>query len=574
MQGLKSLGAVFACLLALCATPVAAQQVWLQIEARPGLARAREAASDYARRIENIAGFRLGSSDYYAIAIGPLSPAEADRRRRALSAARLIPGDAFTTEGERFGTQFWPIGATVAPDAPGNPQVHAEAQPRDAEVSVAEARRSEQSLGARERRELQAALEWAGFYDGAIDGIFGRGTRSAMAAWQRANGHAASGVLTAAQRATLMSDYNAVLDGLGLEPVRDETAGIEIEIPLGEVAFDRYEPPFAHYAARDGGDVPRVLLISQKGDRARLRGLYEVMQTLEIVPPEGPRERSPTGFTLVGEGTDLISHTEARLQDGAIKGFTLIWPTGDEARRTRLIDEMRASFERIDGAVMPDTMGPPDESQNVDLLAGLELRRPATTRSGFYVSRRGQVLTTADAATGCERITIGGDIEARVIGIDERLGLALLDPAEALAPRVHAAFKPGVPRLGSDAVLAGFPWGGVLGAPTLSWGTLAAFDGLDGEEAVRRYALAARPGDAGGPVLDPTGAVLGALLPAPLDGRSLPEDVAFATDVDAIESFLTANGIAPDESTGAERLPRGALERRASDMAVRVGCWR
>lgn len=572
---MKSLVAILVCICTLWSVPAVAQQVWLQIEARPGLAEAREAASDYAQRIENVAGFRLGSSNFYAIAVGPLSPEEAERRHQSLRAARLIPGDAFTTRGERFGEQFWPIGAAATPNAPESQPVDApEAQAERGEESLAEARRSERALSARERRELQAALKWAGFYDAGIDGVFGSGTRAAMEEWQRANGFEPSGVLTTGQRAALMSEYNAVLEGLGLETVRDDTAGIEIAMPKGEVTFDRYEPPFAHYAARDGSDVPRVLLISQAGDRARLRALYEVMQTLEIVPRDGARERSPTNFTLVGEGSELVSHTEARLEGEAIKGFTLIWPAGDEDRRTRLVDEMRASFETIEGVVMPDTVGPPDESQSVDLLAGLEIRQPETTGSGFYVSSDGRILTTADAARDCERITLDGDFEARVIGINERLGLALLEPSEPLAPRVHASFQPGVPRLGSEAVLSGYSWGGTLGAPTLTWGTLADLRGLDGEDTMKRYTLATRPGDAGGPVLDASGAVLGALLAQPSEERSLPEGVAFAVDVEAIGTFLGAHGVTPDESTGDTRLSRGEMERLARDMTVLVGCWR
>lgn len=572
---MKSLVAMLVCIWTLWSVPAVAQQVWLQIEARPGLQEAEEAASDYAQRIENVAGFRLGASDFYAIAIGPFSPEEAERRHQSLRAARLIPGDAFTTRGERFGEQFWPIGAAATPIAPESPPVDgSEAQAERGEESLAEARRSERALSARERGELQAALKWAGFYDAGIDGVFGPGTRAAMSEWQRANGFDASGVLTSGQRATLLAEYVAVLEGLELETIRDETAGIEIVMPMGGVAFDRYEPPFAHYAARDGDDVTRVLLISQAGDRARLRALYEVMQTLEIVPRDGARERSATSFTLVGEGSELVSHTEARLEGEAIKGFTLIWPAGDEDRRTRLVDEMHASFDTIEGVVMPDTVGPSDESQSVDLLAGLEIRKPDTTRSGFYVSGDGQVLTTADAARDCERITIDGDFEARVIGIDERTGLALLDPFEPLAPRVHASFQPGVPRLGSEAVLSGYSWGGTLGAPTLTWGTLADLRGLDGEDTVKRFTLAARPGDAGGPVLDASGAVLGALLTQPSEERSLPEGVAFAADVEAIEIFLDAHGVVPDERTSDARLSRGEMERLARDMTVLVGCWR
>jgi hypothetical protein len=61
-------------------------------------------------------------------------------------------------------------------------------------------------------------------------------------------------------------------------------------MPTGMVEFARYEAPFAHYDSKDGSGV-RVLLISQSGDQRTLFGLYDIMQTLEIVPLEGQRER-------------------------------------------------------------------------------------------------------------------------------------------------------------------------------------------------------------------------------------------------------------------------------------------
>ena len=54
--------------------------------------------------------------------------------------------------------------------------------------------------------------------------------------------------------------------------------------------FDHYEPPFVHYGERGGSGV-RVLLISQPGDQSTLFGLYDILQTLEIVPLDGERER-------------------------------------------------------------------------------------------------------------------------------------------------------------------------------------------------------------------------------------------------------------------------------------------
>lgn len=54
-------------------------------------------------------------------------------------------------------------------------------------------------LGPQQRRAVQAGLTQRGFDTRGVDGVFGRGTRNAIAAWQRANDFEATGYLTAAQ---------------------------------------------------------------------------------------------------------------------------------------------------------------------------------------------------------------------------------------------------------------------------------------------------------------------------------------------------------------------------------------
>ncbi len=72
----------------------------------------------------------------------------------------------------------------------------APAAPKPAPV-VSPAERGELALGLsrNDRRALQRGLAAEGFYNSAIDGIFGGGTRGAIASWQRANGLAATGFL-------------------------------------------------------------------------------------------------------------------------------------------------------------------------------------------------------------------------------------------------------------------------------------------------------------------------------------------------------------------------------------------
>ncbi len=560
--------------------------VWIQIEARPTLAEAQERARTYAARLPDVNGFVLPSG-WYALALGPYTRGDADQVLRVYRSEGTIPNDSFIAFTSSFRQQFWPIGAnllslpqpTTPPEASATPEPETQPvvtdqagipQPPLPDESPNEARASEAQLSLTERETLQVALKWAGFYDGAIDGAFGRGTRASMSAWQAANNFQPTGVLTTLQRQTLLGQYNAVLSGLDLQTVRDETAGIEMVLPLGAVSFDRIEPPFVHYEA--SGDIDaRVLLISQEGDRATMFGLYDIMQTLQIVPTEGPRERREDGFVLIGQGGDFVSHTEVTLRNGRIKGFTLVWPAGDEDRRQRLLGEMQKSFTRIDGVL--DVIADAPGAQRIDLVAGLEIRKPRLTRSGFYVDDQGIVVTSTDAVAGCGRITLDNDAEASVLGQDLALGIAVLRPDQPLAPMATAAFQTVTPRLQSEVSVAGFSYGGILSAPTLTFGRLADLQGLNGEENLKRLEMEALPGDVGGPVLDASGAVVGMLSAPVLAGRQLPPSVSFSVDAGAIRALLDSLGVASSQSAATSALHPVDLTRQASAMTVLVGCW-
>ncbi|MEO1138791.1 MAG: serine protease [Pseudomonadota bacterium] len=568
----------------------AQQQVFIQIEAQPSLARAEASIRRYAAQVQDVNGFALGSG-WYGIALGPYRDGEAGAILRNLRSARLIPRDSYIAQGSEYRQQFWPVGANVlnrpTPQAAqdntqetiAEPQQQTqptivepviEPEPEPADETVREARANEALLSREERGGLQEALKWAGFYGGAIDAAFGRGTRASMARWQEANNFEVTGILTTRQRTELLRQYNAVLEGLDLKLVQDTSAGIEMELPTGVIAFEKYEPPFAHYAAT--GDIDaRVLLISQAGDRATLAGLYDIMQTLEIVPPNGPRTIDRDAFTLIGEDADMVSHTQAWLKNGHVKGFTLIWPSGDEERRTRMLGEMQESFVRLDGVLDPAAGN--SETQSIDLVSGLEIRKPKMSRSGFYVDRTGTVVTTSQVVGSCGRITLDETYEAQVQTVNETLGIAVLRPLKPLAPLAVAAFQQSVPRLQSDVAVAGYSYGGVLGAPTVTFGQLADVKGLNGEQELKRLALNALDGDAGGPVVDAGGAVLGMLLPDEQAGRQLPDGVSFAAKADVIQRVLEQAGVTPAATNGGSQMQPERLTERAAGMTVLVSCW-
>ena len=149
----------------------------------------------------------------------------------------------------------------------------------------------------------------------------------------------------------------------------------------------------------------------------------------------------------------------------------------------------------------------------------------------------------------------------------------MLRPSEALAPRAVGAFRADTPRLKSEVAVAGYPFGGVLSAPTLTFGSLEDLQGLEGEAELERLALSARPGDAGGPVLDNGGAVLGMLLPQGQGNQALPDDVAFAADASALQAFLRDSGVSASETRGERAMDPEDLTSLAADMTVKVSCW-
>lgn len=595
-------------LLTFCLTiSAAAQSAWVQVEAQPSLAQAQERVRDYAQFLPDVNGFALGGG-WYGIALGPYGPADAAARLRQLRRDGNIPRDSFVALGDNYRQQFWPIGAgalsnveplapttipttipTTTPepatDAPVLDEDVVEAAPVIAEPvfdvpqvpeyipdeTVAEARRSEQALSRDEKLELQTALKWAGFYTAAIDGAFGRGTRRSMAAYQDAQDWPATGVLTTAQRTVLFKDYNAVLEGLGFQTVQDVDAGISVKMPTAMVKFEKFEPPFVHYSM-NGDPLPKVLLISQSGTQDSFAGLYDIIQTLEVVPLDGPRDRKGGEFEITGRNDTLTSYTFARLQRGEIKGFVLIWPTGDDARLARIVQEMRTSFRALDG-VLDDALSDPSD-QGVNLLSGMELRTPQLSRSGFFVDAAGTVVTTASVVQSCGRITLDDVYEATVSYSDAASGLAILKPITSLAPASFASFQTEVPRLSSEVAVAGYSYDGLLGAPTVTFGRLSDIRDLGGNDKLDRLAMLTLPGDAGGPVMDRGGAVLGMLLPRAADqDRNLPDDVQFSVDAAVIKAALENAGIAPRRVEHSQNIAPADLSVEARGITVLVSCW-
>lgn len=564
---------------ALLALPTQAQdRMWLQIEAQPDLETALDRARAYASLFPDVEGYRLDSG-WYGIALGPQDRAAAEARLLDLRAQNLIPIDSFLADGSNHGQRFWPAGAQDAPavsDQAAQTTAPEVVQPlAEAEESLARSRAAEAALGEAERMELQEALQWYGFYSGGIDGAFGRGTRASMAAWQEANGHEATGVLSTAQRQALVEGFLSDRAEFGFEPVIETESGIEITLPMGLIGFDHYEPPFVHYLPRDNSGL-RVLLISEPGGASALAGLYDVIQTLEIVPPQGERLLEEDRFTIRGQDDRIETLVHAEVHSGNVKGYLVSWNRADGDRMSRVLPAIAASFRSLGDQVLDPGLVPLSEAVKRGLLAGLEVRHPIRSRSGFFVDAAGTVVTTAEAVQGCGKLMLERTVEASLAHLDSATGIAVLTPATPLAPAAVAQFALQSPRPGSLVALSGYSYEDKLPAPVMTPGVVEETQGLNGEPGLTRLTLAALPGDQGGPVLDGAGDVLGMLVPVKDGGKQLPEGVTFAASSSVLLATLAAAGLTPPEpqatTTTAQPSP-DALAARARGMTVLVSCW-
>jgi len=112
-----------------------------------------------------------------------------------------------------------------------------------------------------------------------------------------------------------------------------------------------------------------------------------------------------------------------------------------------------------------------------------------------------------------------------------------------------------------------------LTAPSLTYGTFSDVKGLDGDARVQRLDVMSEPSDAGGPVFEASGSVMGMLLDASAGARQLPGSVAFALDASVLAEFLAANGVAMPASAPDRDMAPEDLTLLAADMTVLVSCW-
>ena len=546
--------------------------VWIQIEAQPNRAAAMARIKTYKQEISNVVGFEI-EGGWFGIALGPYKSDAADTLLAKLKKSELIPRDSFVARGVTYGRQFYAPRSSIPKLATAQSLTETKTD-LETELSGTDnlelTKISENALTFDEKRYLQRALAWASHYQGKIDGLYGPETRRAMKDWQIENKYPKTGIMTPSQRGIILNNFTPVMTRLNLAPVTNLRAGITLLVPRGIMGSAQYDAPFVRFEATDTSNT-QIILISQVGDAKRLRALFEVIQTLNIVPKGGALKLDEAGFSIETSNNELFTTGFAKLIDGEIKGAILVWPTKDEAQRLRLKEQIFGSFDSFKG-VLPEAEFFETGLLPKDILSGLQIRQPIFARSGIFLNAQGMVLTASQDLEICGSIEVGFGTQVKIKASNSYV--TVLSPMENISPPAISSFQLGPLKAPRRITAGGYSYGGSLGSPTLTRGLLQDLKDLTNDRNISRLEINTLPGDAGGPIYNSGGAVIGILLPKREDpNRQLPDDVHFAANLDLIISLLDEENIQLSSTETKVHSDLVNLSKTAKNSIALVKCW-
>ncbi|WBU65393.1 peptidoglycan-binding domain-containing protein [Paracoccus aerodenitrificans] len=289
---------------------------FIRIEAFSDRAQA-DAALERWRGAVPEAGMWEMPNDWFAIAAGPFSEAGAAQWRDALISGDVIPDDSLIAAQDELGSVAVAGKTPNWPEAPANPP---EMPPL---------------------AQVQEILGWAGFYDGEIDGQSGPQTRAAIAAAlgaQRETPDTATVILN------LMENREAWREELGLSTLEDDFTGLSLTAPMERLQHERNDRVLSIYGPKDESGAA-LILFSQPGGQQEMLDLTGLVTALGWVPsPE--RDIRNGRASLSGRNETHIGRSEARVADGNVEGWVLIWPVADGDNASRIATEIADSFTR------------------------------------------------------------------------------------------------------------------------------------------------------------------------------------------------------------------------------------
>ena len=348
--------------------------------------------------------------------------------------------------------------ATVGLSVPATAQT----APRQQDAAFEAARLAFETLPEQDRRAIQEALIWTGEYKGAVDGGYGRGTRTAMIAYARRVGLPDDGLLETRARASLLAAANGAKAAVGFAATPDPRSGAAIALPLKILTRRIDTKTGSRWLSGDGAMVMETWLLREQ--EANLPALFDQLKDSNASRRVTYKVLRPEFFVVTAElaGSDQYIRFARGLVDGApvLRGYSIVYPKNLE-------NVAMAVANGFDPFPAPTPVQP---AAAVVQSSPQPLAPPAPPRMPL---RATAVMVQADMAVSvigtCTNPKIAGR-PARLIRKDEASGLVLFEARGLSARPIASAMGSG--EAGADALVVFENISGGSAAPFVSAGQI------------------------------------------------------------------------------------------------------
>ena len=205
---------------------------------------------------------------------------------------------------------------------------------------------------------------------------------------------------------------------------------------------------------------------------------------------------------------------------------------------------------------------------------------PASSGSGFAVSKQGHIVTNNHVIDGCNEIKIyknENTFSALLVQNDRINDLAILKAN--ITPTVVFSISESNANLLQEIYVAGYPFGSeISNTVKVTKGIVSSVSGPGNNFSQMQIDASLQPGNSGGPIVDKRWNVVGVAV-AKADAAYflktsgvLPENINFGIKSNVLKNFLEANRIKIN-SPSIEEISQESLGEKISEGTVFLSCW-
>lgn len=205
--------------------------------------------------------------------------------------------------------------------------------------------------------------------------------------------------------------------------------------------------------------------------------------------------------------------------------------------------------------------------------------QPTSSGTGFFVNTGGWLVTNRHVTDGCTRLEVKGygDATQLIRHTENDLAVLRVRGDQRMTP---VKLRTSPPKLGEEVVVLGYPLAGFLSDTIkITTGNINSLEGIRNDPLYLQVSAPIQPGNSGGPLIDRAGLVIG--VNSATVSREMSDaigfnvqNVNFSIRIDAVQDFLTDEGIAFDTTDeGSAELSTAEIADKLQPSTVQVLCY-